>query len=198
MRTGLVHVTGGTLDAWKPVGSLAEVGLPTDRPARVLLLVHGTFSSTTGAFGALAVTPGAEGFVDTLVSAYDAVIGFDHRTLSVDPERNARDLLALLAPHDGELVDRRHHPQPRRAGHAVVRRVGAARASDCASRVDSIVFVASTNGGTHLADPERWHDLVDLYTNLVMVSAAGLVARARRAPRSRRSSAVSCAASARS
>ncbi len=58
VRTGLVHVTGGTLDAWRPVEALAEVGLPTDRAARVLLLVHGTFSSTTGAFGALAVTPG--------------------------------------------------------------------------------------------------------------------------------------------
>ena len=37
--------------------------------------------------------------------------------------------------------------------------------------VDNIVFVASTNAGTHLADPERWSDLVDLYTNLAAVSA---------------------------
>jgi len=173
VRTGLVHVTGGTLEAWKPVGSIAEVGLPTDRPARVLLLVHGTFSSTSGAFGALAVTPGAEGFVDTLVSAYDAVIGFDHRTLSVDPERNGRDLLALLAPHDGELVlDVITHSR----GGLVTRSFVESVLPGAGLRigVDSIVFVASTNGGTHLADPERWHDLVDLYTNLVMVSAAGL------------------------
>jgi len=173
VRTGLVHVTGGALDAWKPVGSLAEVGLPTDRAARVLLLVHGTFSSTTSAFGALAVTPGAEGFVDTLVSAYDAVIGFDHRTLSVDPERNARDLLALLAPHDGELVlDVITHSRGGLVTRSFVESVLPGAGLRVA--VDSIVFVASTNGGTHLADPERWHDLVDLYTNLVMVTAAGL------------------------
>ena len=86
------------------------VGLPTDRPARVLLLVHGTFSSTVGAFGAMAVWPGAEGFVATVLSAYDAVIGYDHRTLSVDPKQNARDLLDVLRPHPG--TDRRSTSSP--------------------------------------------------------------------------------------
>ncbi len=33
------------------------------------------------------------------------------------------------------------------------------------------MFVASTHAGTHLADPERWSDMVDLYTNLAAVSA---------------------------
>ena len=173
VRTGLVHVTGGALDAWRRVEEIGQVGLPTDRPARVLLLVHGTFSSTTGAFGALAVTPGAEGFVDTLVSAYDAVLGFDHRTLSVDPERNARDLLALLEPHDGELViDVITHSRGGLVTRSFVETV--LPGSSLRAAVDSIVFVASTNGGTHLADPARWHDLVDLYTNLVMATSAGL------------------------
>lgn len=173
VRTGLVHVAGGTLDDWRPVETLAQVGLPTDRPARVLLLVHGTFSSTTGAFGALTLVPGAEGFVDTLVSAYDAVLGFDHRTLSVDPERNARDLRALLEPHDGEIVvDVITHSRGGLVTRSFVESV--LPGSGLRISVDSIVFVASTNGGTHLADPERWHDLVDLYTNLVMVTAAGL------------------------
>ncbi|WP_330474321.1 DUF7379 domain-containing protein [Terrabacter sp. C0L_2] len=173
VRTGLVHVTGGALDQWKPVAGIADVGLPTDRAARVLLLVHGTFSSTAGAFGALTMTPGAEGFVDTLVSAYDAVLGFDHRTLSVDPERNARDLLALLEPHRGELVvDVITHSRGGLVTRAFVESV--LPGSGLRTSVDSIVFVAATNGGTHLADPERWHDLVDLYTNLVMVTAAGL------------------------
>ena len=31
---------------------LDELDLPTDRPVRVLLFVHGTFSSTAGGFGA--------------------------------------------------------------------------------------------------------------------------------------------------
>src|SRR4051794_3523335 len=173
VRTGLVHVTGSALEQWTPIDSLAEVGLPTDRPARVLLLVHGTFSSTTSAFGALALTPGAEGFVDTLVAAYDAVVGFDHRTLSVDPERNARDLLALLAPHKGELlVDVVTHSRGGLVTRSFVEEV--LPGSGLRVSVESIVFVAATNGGTHLADPKRWHDLVDLYTNLVMVASSGL------------------------
>ncbi|MGO4596612.1 DUF7379 domain-containing protein [Terrabacter sp. 2RAF25] len=173
VRTGLVHVTGGSLDAWKPVESIGAVGLPTEYPARVLLLVHGTFSSTAGAFGALAVTPGAEGFVDTLVSAYDAVLGFDHRTLSVDPERNARDLLALLEPFGGELViDVITHSRGGLVTRSFVEAV--LPASGLRATVGSVVLVAATNAGTHLADPERWHDLVDLYTNLVMVTAGAL------------------------
>ena len=40
--------------------------------------------------------------------------------------------------------------------------------------VDNVVFVASTNAGTHLADPKRWSDLVDLYTNLAAAGASGL------------------------
>ncbi|NUR16479.1 MAG: hypothetical protein HOQ13_09220, partial [Dermatophilaceae bacterium] len=173
VRTGLVHVTGGPLDAWKPVGSIGEVGLPTDHPVRVLLLVHGTFSSTVGAFGALAVTPGAEGFVDTLVAAYDAVLGFDHRTLSVDPERNARELLDLLEPFGGELViDVITHSRGGLVTRSFVESV--LPASGLRATVGSVVLVAATNAGTHLADPERWHDLVDLYTNLVLVTAGGL------------------------
>ncbi len=42
------------------------------------------------------------------------------------------------------------------------------------AKVDNVVFVASTNAGTHLADPKRWSDLVDLYTNLAAAGASGL------------------------
>ncbi len=99
VRPGLVHVAGPGADTWLPAGD--ALALPTDRPARVLLLVHGTFSSTVGAFAPLGLVPGAEGFLPTVLSAYDAVLGYDHRTLSLDPLENARDLLAEL---------RRHHP----------------------------------------------------------------------------------------
>ena len=90
VRPGLVAITGGDVTSWTRHERLADLDLPTDRPVRVLLFVHGTFSSTVGAFAPLALTPGAEGFVDALVSAYDAVIGFDHKTLTIDPTANAR------------------------------------------------------------------------------------------------------------
>jgi biotin carboxyl carrier protein len=141
----------------------------------VLLLVHGTFSSTIAAFAPMGLVPGAEGFLPTVLSTYDAVIGYDHRTLSVDPRQNAVDLLTEL---------RRHHPGTdltidiitHSRGGLVTRSFVEAvlPQSNWPAVVDNIVFVASTNGGTHLADPARWHDLIDLYTNLVTVGAAGL------------------------
>ena len=175
VRPGLVHVAGPSAASWQPVAAGATLALPTDRPVRVLLLVHGTFSSTVGAFAPMGLVPGAEGFLPTVLSAYDAVIGYDHRTLSVDPRQNADDLLAEL---------RRHHPGTdltidiitHSRGGLVTRSFVEAvlPQSNWPATVDHVIFVASTHGGTHLADPARWHDLVDLYTNLVTVGAAGL------------------------
>ena len=63
---------------------------------RVLLFIHGTFSSTVGGFGALGIDENGKGFLRTAIAAYDAVIGFDHKTLSVDPRQNAENLLKRL------------------------------------------------------------------------------------------------------
>jgi triacylglycerol esterase/lipase EstA (alpha/beta hydrolase family) len=174
-RTGLVHVTGEPLEAWLPVDTLADVPLPTDRAPRVLLLVHGTFSSTAGAFGALSLAPGAGGFVRTLVDAYDAVVGYDHRTLSLDPEQNARDLLERLhvpGVRDDLVIDVVTHSRGGLVTRSFIEEV--LPGSGWGATVDTAVFVASTHGGTHLADPSRWHDLVDLYTNLVTLAASAL------------------------
>ncbi|WP_323096608.1 CHAT domain-containing protein [Intrasporangium sp. YIM S08009] len=174
-RTGLVHVTGEPLEEWRPVDTLAGVPLPTDRPPRVLLLVHGTFSSTAGAFGALSLAPGAGGFVRTLVEAYDAVVGYDHRTLSLDPEQNARDLLDRLrvpGVRDDLVIDVVTHSRGGLVTRSFIEEV--LPGSGWGATVDNAVFVASTHGGTHLADPSRWHDLVDLYINLVTIAASGL------------------------
>ena len=116
---------------------------------------------------------------DTARSAYDAVIGFDHRTLSVDPraERQGPARAAQHAPARRRARHRHHHAQPRRpdrpASFVESRAPGLGLAGTAST---AIIFVASTNGGTHLADPERWHDLVDLYTNLASVGAAGALA----------------------
>ncbi len=175
VRPGLVHVAGPSAASWQPLAAGAALAVPAGRPVRVLLLVHGTFSSTVGAFAPMGLVPGAEGFLPTVLSAYDAVIGYDHRTLSVDPRQNAEDLLVEL---------RRHHPGTdltidiitHSRGGLVTRSFVEAvlPQSNWPAVVDNIIFVASTHGGTHLADPARWHDLVDLYTNLVTVGAAGL------------------------
>jgi hypothetical protein len=175
VRPGLVHVAGPAATSWQALGAGDSLGLPTDRPVRLLLLVHGTFSSTVGAFAPMGLVPGAERFLPTVLSRYDAVVGFDHKTLSVDPRQNAVDLLAeLRAQHPGTdlTIDIITHSRGGLVTRSFVEAI--LPQSNWPATVDNIVFVASTHGGTHLADPTRWHDLVDLYTNLVAVGAAGL------------------------
>ena len=53
-----------------------------DEPLRIMLWVHGTFSSTAGAFGALTATSEGKALLAQARERYHAVIGFDHPTLS--------------------------------------------------------------------------------------------------------------------
>ncbi len=175
VRTGLVHLAGEQLSQWQPFETLDELHLPTDRPTRILLFVHGTFSSTVGGFGALALGVAGQVFLANAVHSYDAVIGYDHKTLSLDPRQNATDLLERLSKHPasaGVTIDIITHSRGGLTTRAFVEEV--LPPSSWTAVVDKIVFVAATNGGTHLADPERWGDLVDLYTNLGAVAARGL------------------------
>ena len=89
--------------------------------------VHGTFDSTVGAFGALAATEAGRDFLTQALGDYDAVIGFDHRTLSVDPLENARELADRADAVPGATGDvGRRLPQPRRAHRTQLRRVRSA------------------------------------------------------------------------
>jgi hypothetical protein len=166
---GLVHITSTDPQSWARVQSLSGVQLP-EAGARILLLVHGTFDSTVGAFGSL-TTGGGKDFVERAIADYDAVIGFDHRTLSVDPLANARDLLAQLSVRqaDGAVVDVICHSR----GGLVVRSLveHLLSASSWSGAINRIVFVGVPNGGTNLAEPDRWSKLADVYTSLLLTSS---------------------------
>jgi hypothetical protein len=56
VQPGIVHITAPDPGTWTAVDRLDQLGLPTDRPVRILLFIHGTFSSTLSAFGSLAVS----------------------------------------------------------------------------------------------------------------------------------------------
>ena len=58
--------------------------------------MHGTFSSTVGAYGALCATPFGRTFLEGALASYDLVLGYDHRTLSETPHGNAADLFEWL------------------------------------------------------------------------------------------------------
>lgn len=170
---GLVHLRTPDPTSWSRIDNLREVGLPAGRSARILLFVHGTFSSTLGAFGRLTDPdkPG-RGFLDRAVETYDAVLGFDHPTLSVDPLDNAEDLYRRLCTRvpAGTSVDIICHSRGGLVVRSLVESVLPGR--QWAGTVDRIVFFGVPNAGTHLADPGRWSTFVDLYTNLLIAAAS--------------------------
>lgn len=170
VQRGLLHLPGNDPATWRRADP-ARLPLPADRPARVLLLVHGTFSSTISAYGALAATPWGQAFLAATFATYDLVLGFDHATLSEDPLANASELLSALQAIPW--------PAPPRLDAVCHSRGGLVLRSlleqllpltDFHPQVGRVVFVGVTNGGTLLAEPANWQVLVDLYTNLAVTT----------------------------
>ena len=127
-----------------------------NRHDRSLLVIHGFMGSIHGSFGF------SEATVRRLGAAYDdRMIAFDHPTMVATPRQNAEDLLERLDGHELSLDILAHS-----RGGLVAREL--ARLSE-GSRIDvrSIVFVASPNGGTPMADPDRPSGLLDGVTNFV-------------------------------
>ncbi len=177
VEQGLVTITAADPQQWQRLENDAPLpqALPAGRSPRVLLFVHGTFSSTVGSFGALGVIPEGRDFLGRAFAHYDAVIGFDHPTLSVDPLKNASEMLArlkrvkwpaqpeldIIAFSRGGLVARSliEHLLPGARWGATIGRV---------------VFVGCTNAGTQLAEPANWHRFADHYTNLALGTTRAL------------------------
>ena len=142
--------------------------------ARVLLFVHGTFSSTVGSFAALWSTEDGRRLLVDAWQAYDVVIGVDHRSLSVDPLANAEEILSKLMAIPGAeqlQVDALGYSRGGLVLRSLVERVVPASGWD--AHFGRVVFVGSTHEGTNLASPEHWRQLIDLYTNLVVAGATG-------------------------
>ncbi|HSM50052.1 MAG TPA: hypothetical protein VLA75_01475, partial [Thermoanaerobaculia bacterium] len=177
VRSGLVVIGAVDPAGWTPRDTLAGVALPADRPARILLFVHGTFSSTVGSFGALASQPQGRSFLEWALSHYDLVLGYDHRTLSESPAENAVALLAAL--------EAASWPRPPRINAVCFSRGGLVYRSlveqvlpgaPWRPVLERSIFVGCTSSGTLLAEPDKWKDLLDLYTNLA-VGATRLLGR---------------------
>ncbi len=139
-------------EAWRRLGA-----------GRSLLLVHGTFSRAHSAFGGLAPETVAE-----LYRRYDGrVFAFDHFTLSHDPKQNIAWLFEHL-PADAALdLDIVCHSRGGLVSRVLAEQQSAFSLGARALKVGKVVFVASPNAGTSLADPEHMGALVDTYTNLL-------------------------------
>ncbi|MCY1065589.1 CHAT domain-containing protein [Nannocystis sp. RBIL2] len=159
-REGFVELQGPHLNDWVPV----------ERPSpakRLLLLLHGTFSSTVGCFGALSLAHGHELVTRARERSY-CVVGFDHHTLGKTPAENARqiaDALTAAGPDDATIEIVCHS-----RGGLVARSLAHELARRGRRPIRSVVCVATTEDGTKMADPTRWHELADVMTNLAAAS----------------------------
>ncbi len=128
-----------------------------------LLLIHGTNSRTDEAFGNC-----ERQWVADLNRRYERrIVAFDHPSLSVSPAENARRLVELL--FDGldagrYELDVLSHSRGGLVARELVQRIRHERI-----RVRSLVFVATPNNGTPLADASHLGELVDGLTNLAAV-----------------------------
>ncbi|MFN0095973.1 MAG: CHAT domain-containing protein [Dehalococcoidia bacterium] len=177
-RTGFVQIVGPTRGEWVELDDPSQVRVREVEEPRVLLFIHGTFSSTIGGFGALTATAPGQAFLEAAVKRYDAVIGFDHRTLSVDPEENARDLLRWLRGIAWEgrtpTFDCVMHSRGGLVYRSLVEQV--LPASGAPPKFDRAVFVAAANSGTELARAANWSRMIDVSSNLAMAAGRGLMA----------------------
>ena len=172
VHQGLIHVRSVDPTDWRAL-TRGAIRFPRERQAKVLLLVHGTFSTTFGSFGAFGMTPWGQEFLRAALAEYDAVLGYDHRTLSLDPLANASDLLTELRklPHP-PVIDAVAYSRGGLVLRSLVEHL--LPTSGWNARVERAVFIGCTNAGTLLAEPTRWKYMVDLYTNLAVAAARGL------------------------
>ncbi|WP_280183020.1 DUF7379 domain-containing protein [Nocardia cyriacigeorgica] len=140
--------------------ALAQMGT-----GRALLLLHGTFSTTHGAFGELPVATMRE-----LHAAYEGrVLAFDHPTVSRTPVDNIRWLAQYLRQRDTRLmVDVVCHSRGGLVGRVLTERADLADVADTLT-VGKAVLVGTPNAGTALADVARHEHLLNRFTSLLQL-----------------------------
>jgi len=145
------------------------------RNGRILLFVHGTFSSCENVLEEIHATKEGKALVPWAYSqgGYGQVLAFNHPTLSVPPILNAVTLARTFAGSTAE-VDVVCHSR----GGLVTRWWLEALDRSPTGR-GRVVFVGSPLGGTGLAAPANLKDAIDALTNLARgISIASKVAGA--------------------
>jgi len=147
-----------TANGWGPVGAVPV------QTGRILLIVHGTFSSSAAIHEGLSDTKLGRDFLREAVgkNGYTQVLAFEHPTLSVSPFLNGFDLARVFADTAAE-IDVICHSR----GGLVVRWWLEALNVNPQIKEARVVFVGSPLGGTSLASPERLRQALNLLTNVI-------------------------------
>ena len=130
---------------------------------RALMLVHGTFSRAHTAFGSL-----PREYVAALDRRYRGrVFAFDHFTLSEDPRQNVEWLTQQIPAGLSLDLDIISHSRGGLVSRVLAERQAQLSLGDRSLRIRRIVFVATPNAGTVLANPGYIGDFIDAYTNIL-------------------------------
>ena len=165
VQRGLIVMDSDNPREWRRISHISNLNLTGKSTLRILLWVHGTFSSTAGSFGALAATPDGRYLLKQARERYDAVIGFDHATLAETPFENAVDLVDRLGRFETPMqIDAITYSRGGLVFRSLVEQILPSSASR--PEIGQVVFVGVPNNGTLFAKPESWKTLVDVYTNL--------------------------------
>ncbi|WP_295989896.1 hypothetical protein [Rugamonas sp.] len=145
------------------------------RGQKVLLFIHGIFSSTAGAFDDLGAADDGAATLRPLLERYrNLVFGYDHWTISKTPQQNAVDLLNAIPADAGWDIDIVCHSR----GGLVVRSLLAVVADGAApataelqqiaalrrgriAQIGRAFFIAAANQGSPLADPDQIRDFLN-------------------------------------
>ncbi|HEU5270900.1 MAG TPA: hypothetical protein VFU36_13325 [Jatrophihabitans sp.] len=135
---------------------------------RVLLFIHGIFSTCNGAFGAI----GSDGRTwPALRQAYGGrIIGYDHPTASVGPEQNAAAFLRQIPDGLSLDVDIVTHSR----GGLVARALAAQGSAKL--RIGKIVFAATPNGGSQITMSRNWITFINRISSVLTLPALTLPA----------------------
>lgn len=162
------------------------------RGKKALLFVHGTSSSTAGAFAGL-LEAGNRDVADTLYQRYGGrVLAFNHHTMSIGVADNVRQFYEAFQQHPGEYTfDIICHSRGGLVSRALTRLPDAflaqrldgwQRPAAVKIRIDRIVFVATPNGGTDLARPgnipqalERLANYVNIFPDSLLTIGGGML-----------------------
>jgi hypothetical protein len=130
---------------------------------RALLLVHGTFSRSHSGFGQLP----RETF-EALHRHYQGrVVALDHFTLSHTPRQNVEWLLAQIPDGCNLDVDIVCHSRGGLVSRTLAEHQSELSLGSRGISVGRVIFVASPNAGTALADGDHMGDLINTYMNVL-------------------------------
>jgi pimeloyl-ACP methyl ester carboxylesterase len=120
------------------------------REHRVLLFIHG--------FGSNLQRSMPTKWIGAFGQRYDAILGYNHPTLTVDPLGNANTLSAMVPPDVRLSVDIVAHSR----GGLVARSLVELQPSVQNIRLHRLITCGTPHAGTLLADSERWDRLVSI------------------------------------